>query len=107
MITLHSPEDARELLALACEIRSQDALMTWQEAIHEACAELPAVLDLVAVDVRYAPARVVLFDDAGYPRRSPAASGWHYEHLETDWISAPGVDYETAVAQGCHEVAGN
>lgn len=72
MIMLKSVTDARELVSLAQEIQSQDALLTWREAFHEACALLPVLIDDIQAEARFVPAKVVWFDEAGRPRRLTA-----------------------------------
>jgi len=67
MITLNTWADLAELLDLIHELTIEHGL-TDETAFVAACAELPALLDLTP-DARYAPARVVLFDDDGRPAR--------------------------------------
>ena len=67
MITLNTYADFEELLDLIHELTSEHGL-TDEAAFVAACAELPALLEL-PVSTRYAPARVVLFDDDGRPAR--------------------------------------
>lgn len=67
MITLNTYADLEELLDLMHELTSEHSL-TDEAAFVAACAEMPALLEL-RPDARYAPARVVLFDDEGLPAR--------------------------------------
>jgi hypothetical protein len=67
MITLNTYADFEELLDLMHELTIEQGL-TDEQAFVAACAELPALLELPA-STRYAPARVVLFDDDGLPAR--------------------------------------
>jgi hypothetical protein len=67
MITLNTYADFEELLDLIHELTIEQGL-TDEAAFVAACAELPALLELPA-STRYAPARVVLFDDDGLPAR--------------------------------------
>lgn len=71
MITINSPDEARSLVDLAVEIQAGDPRLTWREAIHYACAELPVVLADVQADATFKPAKVVWFDPWGQPTRIP------------------------------------
>jgi len=68
MITLNSWSDLAELLDLMYEVQAAEGLDD-AAAFVAACAEMPILLELTP-DARYAPARVVLFDEAGMPARS-------------------------------------
>lgn len=66
MITLTSWAELSELLDLMHELMTLDETLDDERAFAAACAEMPALLDLTP-DARYAPARVVLFDEQGRP----------------------------------------
>jgi hypothetical protein len=67
MITLSTYADFQELCDLIYELQEVEHLDD-DAAFVAACAELPALLDL-DLDARFAAARVVLFDERGYPAR--------------------------------------
>jgi hypothetical protein len=71
MISINTLAETRELLDLAREIQEHQPLMTMREAIHHACAELPAIVEEVQADATFVPARLVWFDADGQPCRVP------------------------------------
>ncbi len=62
MVSIDTGADARELLELAREIAEQEPMLTWREALHHACGEIDGLLADAHADVRYRPAKVVLFE---------------------------------------------
>ena len=65
MITLNTWADLSELLDLIYEVQQAEGLDD-TAAFIAACAEMPALLEMDPATA-YAPARVVLFDEAGMP----------------------------------------
>ncbi len=62
MVSIDTGADARELLELAREIQEQEPMLSWREALHHACGEIDGLLADAQADVRYRPAKVVLFE---------------------------------------------
>ena len=62
MVSIHTNADAQELLDLAREMQEQEPMLTWREALHHACGDIDGLLADAQADVRYRPAKVVLFE---------------------------------------------